>query len=151
MHTMTLDEVRNLPPLSEEEIENVMSFNNTDFSDCPKQTKDELAKFRPWHEVHNCPTNSAKTNVNINIPDTRPIILIRSSSRVECSMSIFSIRLSSKNTRTAISNDTPCFFLFILFLLSSHSKVIMLPLYNYNKKSEKNKCFSDFLNNNYAL
>ncbi|MBR6061958.1 MAG: BrnA antitoxin family protein [Spirochaetales bacterium] len=67
MHTMTLDEVRNLPPLSEEEIENVMSFNNTDFSDCPKQTKDELAKFRPWHEVHNCPTNSAKTNVNINI------------------------------------------------------------------------------------
>ncbi|MBR0477349.1 MAG: BrnA antitoxin family protein [Treponema sp.] len=51
MKTMTLDEVRKLPPLTEEEVENVMSFKNTDFEDCPVQTKEELAKFRPLKEV----------------------------------------------------------------------------------------------------
>lgn len=67
MHTMTLDEVRNLPPLTSEEIESVMAFNNTDFSDCPKQTKDELSKFRPWNKVHNRQPNSVKIDVNIKI------------------------------------------------------------------------------------
>ena len=51
-NTMTLDEVKKLPPLTTEEIAEVMSFKNTDFEDCPKQTADELAKFRPWYEVH---------------------------------------------------------------------------------------------------
>ncbi len=67
MHTMTLDEVQKLPPLTSEEIESVMSFNNTDFSDCPKQTKEELSKFRPWNEVHNKRPNSVKIDVNIKI------------------------------------------------------------------------------------
>ena len=49
---MTLDEVKQLPPLSTEEIEDVMNFKNTDFSDCPKQSKEDLAQFRPWYEVH---------------------------------------------------------------------------------------------------
>lgn len=51
MKTMTLDEVKNLPPLSKAEIEEAMNFNNTDFSDCPKQSKEDLAKFRPWQEA----------------------------------------------------------------------------------------------------
>lgn len=51
MKTMTLDEVKRLPPLSAEEIEKAMNFKNTDFSDCPKQTKEDLSKFRPWYEV----------------------------------------------------------------------------------------------------
>ena len=67
MHAITLDEVRNLPPLTSEEIESVIEFNNTDFSDCPKQTKYELSKFRPWHEVHNQKSNAGKIDVNIKI------------------------------------------------------------------------------------
>lgn len=47
MKTMTLDEVKKLPPLSEAEIERVKNFKNTDFSDCPIQSKEDLAKFRP--------------------------------------------------------------------------------------------------------
>ena len=52
MKTMTLDEVKKLPPLSEAEIKEAMSFKNTDFSDCPKMTKEELKEFKPWYEVH---------------------------------------------------------------------------------------------------
>ena len=35
MKTMTLDEVKKLPPLTEAEIKEAISFKNTDFSDCP--------------------------------------------------------------------------------------------------------------------
>ncbi len=49
--TMTLEEIKKLPPLTTEEIETIMNFNNTDFSDCPSQTKEELAKFKPLKEV----------------------------------------------------------------------------------------------------
>ena len=45
MKTMTLDEVKKLPPLTAEEVAAVKSFKDTDFSDCPKQTKEELANF----------------------------------------------------------------------------------------------------------
>lgn len=67
MKTMTLDEVRKLLPLTEEEVENVMSFKNTDFEDCPVQTKEELAKFRPWYEVHPDFYKPTKTEVHIRI------------------------------------------------------------------------------------
>ena len=50
MKTMTLDEVKKLPPLSKAEIEKAMSFKNIDFSDCPKQSKEDLAQFHPWQE-----------------------------------------------------------------------------------------------------
>ena len=42
MKTMTLDEVKNLPPLTEERLNEIKNFQNTDFSDCPKQTKGSL-------------------------------------------------------------------------------------------------------------
>ena len=45
MKTMTLDEVKKLPPLTEAEIKEAMSFKNTDFSDCPKMTKEELKEY----------------------------------------------------------------------------------------------------------
>jgi hypothetical protein len=35
---MTLDEVKKLPPVSEERLVGIMAFENTDFSDCPVQT-----------------------------------------------------------------------------------------------------------------
>lgn len=47
MKTITLDEVKKLPQLSEEEINEIKNFENKDFSDCPKQTKDELVQFQP--------------------------------------------------------------------------------------------------------
>lgn len=52
MKTMTLDDVKNLPPLTEEEIERVKNFKNEDFSDCPIQTEEQLKQFKPWYEVH---------------------------------------------------------------------------------------------------
>ncbi|WP_256481881.1 hypothetical protein [Treponema sp. OMZ 787] len=36
MKTMTLDEVKNLPPLTEKRLNEIKNFQNTDFSDCPK-------------------------------------------------------------------------------------------------------------------
>ena len=67
MKTMTLDEVRKLPPLTAEEITAVKSFKNKDFSDCPKQTKEELAQFQPWYEVHQDWYKTTKTEIHIRI------------------------------------------------------------------------------------
>lgn len=52
MKTITLDEVKKLPALTKEEIDAAVNFNNTDFSDSPKTTKEELKEFKPWYEVH---------------------------------------------------------------------------------------------------
>lgn len=52
MKTMTLDDVKKLPPLSEKEVNDVKNFINTDFSDCPKQTKAEISQFKPYNEKH---------------------------------------------------------------------------------------------------
>ena len=49
MKTMTLDDVRKLPPLTAEEVAEVKNFKNMDFEDCPKLTKEQLAEFRPAH------------------------------------------------------------------------------------------------------
>lgn len=67
MKTMTLDEVKKLPPLSAEDVDEVINFKNTDFEDCPRQTKEELAKFRPWYELHKDLYKSKKTDVHIRI------------------------------------------------------------------------------------
>jgi len=52
MITMTLDEIKRLPLLTKKEIDDAINFKNTDFSDCPKMTKEELKQFRPWYELH---------------------------------------------------------------------------------------------------
>lgn len=67
MKTITLDEVKNLQPLTAEEIAEVQEFKNTDFEDCPKQTKEELAKFRPWYEVHPDLYKPKKTEIHMRI------------------------------------------------------------------------------------
>ncbi len=67
MRTMTLDDLKKLPPLTENEIEEISNFKNTDFSDCPKQSKLELKKFRPWHELHPEWLNRNKSDVHIKI------------------------------------------------------------------------------------
>lgn len=72
--TMTLDEVRNLPPLTEEEQQIIRTAankaregNTVEDPDCPKQTKEELAKFRPWYEVYPEWYRPTKTEVHIRI------------------------------------------------------------------------------------
>lgn len=50
--TMTLDDIKKLPPLTEERKREMDKFVNKDFSDNPKLTKKELAEFKPWYEVH---------------------------------------------------------------------------------------------------
>ena len=50
--TMTLDEIKKLPPITEERKKEMDAFVNTDFSDSPKITKEELSQFKPWYELH---------------------------------------------------------------------------------------------------
>ena len=52
MKTLTFDELKDLPPLSEKEIKEAENFHNTDFSDCPKQTKEELAEYKPLKDLN---------------------------------------------------------------------------------------------------
>lgn len=49
--TMTLDEAREYKP-SPEELEQFNKTQTTDFSDCPKLTKEELERFKPWYDLH---------------------------------------------------------------------------------------------------
>ncbi len=67
MKTMTLDDVKKLPPLTVEEVAAVKNFKNTDFEDCPKQSKEDLAQFRPWYERHQGSCNPAKTEIHIRV------------------------------------------------------------------------------------
>ncbi|MDE5775316.1 MAG: hypothetical protein K2H67_00360 [Treponemataceae bacterium] len=62
MKTMTLDDVKRLPPLTAEEVAEVKNFKNTDFEDCPKQSKADLVQFRPWYELHRGLCNRTKTS-----------------------------------------------------------------------------------------
>ncbi|MBP3367018.1 MAG: BrnA antitoxin family protein [Treponema sp.] len=53
--TMTLDEIMNLPPLSEQqkkELETAKDSKITYDEDSPEMTADELKQFKPWYEVH---------------------------------------------------------------------------------------------------
>lgn len=67
MKTMTLDEVKRLPPLTAEEIAEVRNFRNTDFEDCPKQSKEDFAQFRPWYELHQGSRTSAKAEIHLRV------------------------------------------------------------------------------------
>ena len=71
--TMTLDEVKK-NPLTEEEknvirraVAQVRAGTAEDDPDCPKQTKEELAKFRPWYEVHPEWREAKKTEIHLQI------------------------------------------------------------------------------------
>jgi uncharacterized protein (DUF4415 family) len=43
---MTLDEVKKMPPISDERLAEIMAFEDTDISDCPELTSNEMAQFR---------------------------------------------------------------------------------------------------------
>ena len=63
MPTMTLDELKNLPPLTEEEKRTIRNAKPTPTEDCPAMTAEELKQFRPWYL-------KGKKPVTINL-DTR--------------------------------------------------------------------------------
>ena len=60
MTTMTLDELKNLPPLSEEEKAIIRNAKPTPTDDCPAMTESELKGFRPWYAKN-------KRTVTINL------------------------------------------------------------------------------------
>ena len=62
--TMTLDELKKLPPLTEKEIEIIRNAKATPTPDCPEMTAEELEDFRPYQK--------AKKSVTINL-DTNAI------------------------------------------------------------------------------
>ena len=71
--TITLDELRKTPLTKKEKqtiraaAAKVKSGKTVEDPDCPSQTKEELAKFKPWYEVHpNC-SKPTKTEVHIRI------------------------------------------------------------------------------------
>lgn len=71
--TMTLDELRRIPLTEEEKLiirsaaEKAKAENTADDPDCPKQSKEELAKFRPWYEVHPDWYKPTKTEIHIRV------------------------------------------------------------------------------------
>mgnify|MGYP000023707368 CR=1 FL=1 len=50
--TMTLDELKELPPLTAAEKEIIWNARPIHDEDCPKQTKEQLAQFKPYYEAH---------------------------------------------------------------------------------------------------
>lgn len=70
---MTLDELRGTPLTEEEKqtiraaAEKAMAGKTADDPDCPKQNKEELAKFRPWYEVHPDWYKVKKSDVHIKL------------------------------------------------------------------------------------
>ena len=49
MTIMTLDELKNLPPLTEVEKNTIRNARATPTDDCPAMTSEELKEFQPWY------------------------------------------------------------------------------------------------------
>ena len=69
MTTMTLDDLKNLPPLTQEEKEVIKNARPTPSDDCPAMTADELKEFKPWYA-------KSKKPVTINL-DTGAILYFK--------------------------------------------------------------------------
>ena len=70
MTTMTLDELKKLPPLTEAEKQTIRNAKPTLSEDCPAMTAEELKEFRPWYAKNKKP-------VTINL-DNRAILYFKS-------------------------------------------------------------------------
>ena len=66
---ITDEELRNLPPLSEEEKQILRAAPSTPTDDCPALTPEQLARLRPWYEAHPewYKTRPKKIDVHIKI------------------------------------------------------------------------------------
>lgn len=63
MTTMTLDELKKLPPLTEEEKQTIHNATSIPTDDCPAMTKEELKEFRPWYA-------KSKKTITINLDNS---------------------------------------------------------------------------------
>lgn len=50
--TMTLDDILDLPPLTEQDIMRIEKAKANPDEECPAQTKEALRQFRPVKETH---------------------------------------------------------------------------------------------------
>ena len=73
LKTMTLDELCRTP-LTEEDRQIIRSAaakvrvgETVEDPNCPKQSKEELAKFRPWYEVHPHGYKPTKTEIHMRV------------------------------------------------------------------------------------
>ena len=47
---MTFDELKNLPPISQERLREIEEFDEKfDDPDCPPMTEEQLRQFKPWY------------------------------------------------------------------------------------------------------
>ena len=53
--TMTLDELKKLPPLTEAEKSTIRNAKPTPTEDCPAMTAEDLKEFRPWYAKNKKP------------------------------------------------------------------------------------------------
>lgn len=60
MTTMSLDELKALPPLSEKDKAIIRNAKPTPTEDCPAMTVEELKEFKPWY-------STGKKAVTINL------------------------------------------------------------------------------------
>ncbi len=67
LKTMTLDDVRNLKPLTEEEKKIIRDAAPTPSEDCPAQTPEELEQYKPWHAHHPEWYKPKKANLHMKI------------------------------------------------------------------------------------
>ena len=52
-----------------EDLERLDGFKNTDFSDCPKVTAEQLKLYKPWYEVHPYGYGQQNTTMQHEIDD----------------------------------------------------------------------------------
>ena len=50
--TVTLEEAKKIPPMTDDELREIENHVDADFSDCPVLTKEQLRKARRGYEVH---------------------------------------------------------------------------------------------------
>ncbi|MDR1399084.1 MAG: BrnA antitoxin family protein [Treponema sp.] len=62
---MTFDEVKKLPTLSDERVAEIMAFKNTDFSDCPIQTVEELVQCKRTYPQAQAKTQAVFVDADI--------------------------------------------------------------------------------------
>ncbi len=55
MTTMTLDDLKKLPPLTEQEKQIIKQAKATPTEDCPAMSAEELKEFRPWYAKNKKP------------------------------------------------------------------------------------------------
>ena len=66
---MTLDDLKNLPPITEDEKRIIEAAVPTPSEDCPAMTTEELKQFRPWH-------SKGKKTITMNL-DTRALVYFK--------------------------------------------------------------------------